>query len=930
VKHSVNDNLSESGKVFRPLSQPDLDRSIASCFELRVNRYPCQLAIKTNEHQFTYDRLNQAANRVARAILAKSAVGNVPIPILCGHGAMMLVAMFGILKAGKAWVPIDPSYPPERIAYLLDTFQSSLIITDRGNSSLAKSLITTGCQIVNIDEIDRSLSTENLNLPISPDAIACILPTSGSTGEPKGVIHSHRTLLHACLRWTKARSICPEDRALAIGSYCHIGGTNHLLATLLNGATVYPFNIKELGLTNLADWMIAEKITIYHSVSTVFRHFINSLNPQDDFPHLRLINIGGEPVFAKDFELCKKYFSADWVFLNSFGCTEISSYRHYALDRSSQVNENVLPIGYAAQDTKVLLLNELGEAVADGTIGEIVVQSPYLALGYWQRPDLDARSFVPDPPDGNQRLYRTGDLGRMSSDGCLMNLGRKDSQIKIRGYRVELSECEAALSEHSQISEVAVIARYTLQELATADRELEQSAIAYIVLDAGATISSQTLAKFLQTKLPSYLIPARFIFLDTLPINANGKVDRLALTQLTNTSYMSSSAAYTAPRTVLERQLATLWAEALQLERVGIDDNFFALGGHSLLAVSLFSQISKVLGHSLSLTTLFEKQTIAEQAAIIEATISPDRDRFWRSVVKIKQGNSTKLPLFLLHDMSGSVLFYQQLVNHLPADRTCYAIQPQGLNGIESPISSVREMAACYIQEIRKIQPVGPYHLIGYSFGGILAFEMAQQLQTQSQAIGLLAILDSQAPINTENLPTPPNPQSPTTSHRNFSRLSKFLSFNYHDKIHYLRCGLEIHRTFGKLRIPYQFYLRYIKRSLPELGRLDVYRTNTQAYHSYRNQSNYAGTATIFFSGEKISALSSEPQLGWDRHIAGKIAKWVCPGTNHGTLIQEPSVRLLAEKLTIELTASDGLPINGTENFFSHNQIRDISSSVKP
>ncbi len=905
MKNSVEDNLSASGKVFCPLSERDLDRSISSCFERRVCEYADRVAIKTNEHQFTYNCLNQAANRLAHAILARQEPGNLPIPILCGHGAMMLVAMLGILKAGKAWVPIDPNYPPERIARLLDTFQSSLIITDRGNSILATSILPNGCELINIDEIDRSLSTKNINLAISADAIACILPTSGSTGEPKGVIHSHRTLLHACLRWTNARAICPADRALAIGSYCHIGGINHLLATLLNGAAVYPFNIKEQGLTNLADWMMAEKITIYHSVSTVFRHFINALNPKHNFPSLRLINIGGEPVFAKDFDLCKQYFSANWVLLNSFGCTEISSYRHYALDRNTQVTENVLPIGYAAEDTKVLLLNELGEEVATGTIGEIVVQSPYLALGYWQRPDLDARSFIPDPSNVTQRLYRTGDLGKMSPDGCLMNLGRKDFQIKIRGYRVELSECEAALSEHSYIKEVAVIARYTLQELATADRELEQSAIAYIVLDSGATISDRSLAEFLKTKLPSYLIPAKFIFLDTLPVNGNGKVDRLALTQLNNADYLPSLAAYSAPRTRLERQLATMWAEVLKLEKVGIDDNFFALGGHSLLAVSLFAKISKELGHSLSLTTLFEKQTIAEQAAIIEATMLPDLS--WQSAVKIKPGNSLKPPLFLLHDMSGSVFFYQQLANHLPADRTCYVIQSQGLNGIETPISSVTKMADYYIQEIRKIQAVGPYHLIGYSFGGILAFEMARQLEIQSQSIGLLAILDSQAPISAENLLAPPNPLSPTTSNGKFSRLSKFLSFNTHEKINYIRCGLEIHRTFGKLRIPYQFYLRYIKRSLPELGRLDVYRTNTQAYHSYRNQSTYAGTATIFFSGEKISALSSEPQLGWDKHIAGKIATWLCPETNHGTLIQEPYVRLLAEKLTLELAANDDL-----------------------
>ncbi|MCY7338183.1 MAG: AMP-binding protein, partial [Chamaesiphon sp.] len=823
-----------------------------------------------------------------------------------------LVAMLGVLKAGKSWVPIDPTYPLARISHLLETFQSAVVVTNRRNSILARSVLANCCQIIDLDEIDLSLSTKNLNLDISPDAICCIIPTSGSTGEPKGVIHNHRNLLHACLRWTNARGISLEDRSLLLSSYCHIGGINNIFSTLLNGAAVYPFNIKEMGLTNLADWMMAEKITIYHSVSTVFRRFIDSLTANQKLPNLRLVNIGGESVFSKDFELCKKHFHTNCILLNSFGCTELSSYRHYALDTSTQITSNILPLGYAAEDTEVLLLNDRGEEVGYDTIGEIVVKSPYLALGYWQRPDLEHRSFITNPTNGTERLYRTGDLGKMSSDGCLMHLGRKDFQIQIRGYRVELSECEAALNEHPAIKEVAVIARYSYEEIAKSDRELEQSSIAYIVLDPGKTISRNTLSVFLRQKLPSYLIPANFVFLDVLPINANGKIDRLALPQLTN-SDLQMSTTHVAPRNPLEQQLAEIWAKVLKLERVGIDDNFFALGGHSLLAVILFAEISKTLGHSLCLTLLFQVQTIAEMAAIIESSASSDDDRSdphrgWKSLVQIKQGHSTQPPLFMIHDMSGSVMYYRQLANHLSSDRSCYVIQPQGLDGKEAPISSVSEMAANYIREIQKVQSTGPYYLVGYSFGGIIAFEIARQLHTQKQEIGLLAILDSQSPLWSEMPPVSPALKPQTEPTRNISRLSKFLGFNLSQKMDYIRYGFKRCQTFGKLRIPYRLYLRYIKRSYSELGRLDVYWTNTQAYLNYivehrggAQASTYPGKAILFCSSEKISALSVAPQLNWDRVITGTIEVYLLPETNHGTIVQEPYVRSLAEKLTLYL-----------------------------
>jgi amino acid adenylation domain-containing protein len=611
--------------IDRPTAPAEIERSIPSRFEQQVRAHPDRLAVKTHAHQLTAAQLNRAANRLARSILVQTKDRHEPIPILFEHGAMMLIAMLGVLKAGKSWVPIDPWYPSARISSILRTYQATVLIVNQRNLPLATQVLSEGCQIINLDDIDLSISAENLDLEISPAAIACILPTSGSTGEPKGVVHNHRNLLHAGMRWTKAFGIRPEDRSLLVNSYCHVGGINNIFSAVLNGAAVYPYNLKESGLANLADWLMTEKITIYHSVSTVFRHFIDSLTDRHKFPEVRLIHLGGESVFKQDFELYKQHFGVNCIFLNSFGCTEISSYRQYFIDsakprlrqRTTEITSNVIPIGYAAEDIEVILLDDRGKpVVGDNPIGEIVVQSEYLALGYWQRPDLDALSFLPDPTGGNRRLYRTGDLGQMLPDGCLIHLGRKDFQVQIRGYRVELSECEAALSEHPQLKEVAVVARYSNAEIAKSNEEIEQSSIAYIVPYSGEIVSSRTLYEFLQQKLPSYLIPAGFVFMDALPINANGKIDRLALPQ-PQAADLQSSTVYVAPSTPLEQQLAEIWAEVLKRDRVGIFDNFFELGGHSLLASQVGLRIESRLQIALSLQQLWIAPTIAKLAAVL-------------------------------------------------------------------------------------------------------------------------------------------------------------------------------------------------------------------------------------------------------------------------------------------------------------------------
>jgi oxalate---CoA ligase len=307
--------------------------------------------------------------------------------------------------------------------------------------------------------------------------------------------------------------------------------------------------------------------------------------------------------------------------------------------------------------------------------------------------------------------------------------------------------------------------------------------------------------------------------------------------------------------------------------------------------------LPKTFGCTLPLATLFQHQTIGQFATALDDV---ERDRSWESLVKIKTGNPSKPPIFFLHDVSGSVLFYQQLAEHLPSDQTCYIIQPQGLDGKSAPIDRIDRMAANYIAEILQVQPQGAYYLAGYSFGGVLAFEIARQLHDRGCQIGLLAILDTKAPVGDRVSKTLPlAPESKLSWYR--QRASKFVGLNWQQRRDYLREGLRIHRTTGKLRPLYRFYLSYIKHSLAELGSIDVYWTNERIFHSYEVTSSYPIAVTLFCASDRLAALAANPYLNWDRIATGGIQVHIIPDTNHATIIKEPHVRLLAEKLTLAI-----------------------------
>jgi amino acid adenylation domain-containing protein len=587
---------------FVEFRKEDTEQSITGRFEQQAQRYPQRLAVKTKSQSLTYDELNRISNRAAHAVLA-SCDGAEPIALLFKPGAGAITASLGVLKAGKAYVPIDRSSPRAKATRILEHVQSRFILTDKDNLSLAHQLAGDRLKILNLDQMDGDLPDGNPGLSIPADRIAYINYTSGSTGEPKGVVWNHRNELFGIRIKTNALRICADDR-ISLARSNNVGATRDMFLALLNGAALLSFDFHEEGLAQLGNWLLTEDITVYTCVATIFRHSVQALNRNRTFPNIRLIHIGGEPLSKNDVELYKKHFSDECIFVNRYSISETQAVSYYFIDKQTEIKDDErVPVGYPLEGNEILLLDEDGNKLGVNQVGEIAVKSPYLAAGYWRQPELTRAKFLPDPNGGHARTYLTGDLGYMLPDGCLVHVGRKDFQVKIRGYKVEVPAVEIALLELPGIRQAVVLPREGLPGTTRL--------VAYIVVDQGRRPTMSQLHRSLREKLPDYMRPSTFVVLDHLPLTANGKVDRKALPPPAD-SRCGLDTAYVAASTPLEKALVHLWGEIMGLESIGIRDDFSELGGDSLLAAQISSKINALFPLKQPLVSLFETPTVSQ------------------------------------------------------------------------------------------------------------------------------------------------------------------------------------------------------------------------------------------------------------------------------------------------------------------------------
>ena len=725
---AVDAQFRSVGESYRPLGTEWANRSIPELFQKQVEKWPERLAISTKHGAFTYQALDAFSNRIANSIKRRGQAGRNAVCILLEHDALVPAAIFGILKTGNFYVALDSNYPRERNEFLVRDSEATLIVTNDRNKTIAESLIGGNHRLINIDDLRTDAADGAPEVHIGPNDIAYLVYTSGSTGEPKGVVHTHRSSLHSTMRQVSGWRLCSGDRIGLFFTYNFGPSAVNLFGAVLSGACLYPFDIKNEPPGRLLKWLRDEKISFFHTVPTFFRHLVSIMDGGEHFPMLRLVRLAGETIYGKDVRQFQQYMGKDCVLQVGLGSSETGAVLQNYYDYESVCADGVISPGYATEDMHVLLLNESGDEVGPGEVGEIVVRSRYLFKGYWNRPRLTSQVLMSDPNGSDEYLFFMRDLGSRLPDGRIMHLGRKDAQLKIRGHRVEIGEIECALTRVPGIAKAAVV---------TTDSGAEKKQlIAYVVRDNNASMPTSSLSNLLKQSLPEYMIPTKFIPLDELPLTVSGKVDRA---ELIARPLSSKERAFLAPRDHLETQLLAVWEELLQTRGFGIRDDFFELGGDSLLAMRMTLCIEELYGRIVNLANFPTEITIEVLADVLEAS---EHDNLQRPILEIQKGG-TEPPLFFFHGdyISGGV-FCRNLARHLGPEQPFYAIPPHGLDGAALP-PTIEAMAADRVKALLEFQPDGPYRLGGFCWGGIVALEMARQIQVQGGYVEALLVIDS-------------------------------------------------------------------------------------------------------------------------------------------------------------------------------------------
>ncbi|WP_306372917.1 non-ribosomal peptide synthetase DhbF [Bacillus subtilis] len=710
-------------------------------FEKQAALRPDAIAVVYENQALNYAELNERANRLARMMISEGVGPEQFVALALPRSLEMAVGLLAVLKAGAAYLPLDPDYPADRIAFMLKDAQPAFIMTNTKAANHIPPVENVPKIVLDDSELAEKLNTypaenpknKDRTQPLSPLNTAYVIYTSGSTGVPKGVMIPHQNvtrLFAATEHWFRFSS---DDIWTMFHSYAFDFSVWEIWGPLLHGGrlVIVPHHVSRSPEAFLR-LLVKEGVTVLNQTPSAFYQFMQAEREQPDLGQalsLRYVIFGGEALELSRLE--------DWYnrhpenrpqLINMYGITETTVHVSYIeLDRSMAALRANSLIGCGIPDLGVYVLDERLQPVPPGVAGELYVSGAGLARGYLGRPGLTSERFIADPfgPPGT-RMYLTGDMARLRADGSLDYVGRADHQVKIRGFRIELGEIEAALVQHPQLEDAAVIVRE--------DQPGDKRLAAYVI-PSEETFDTAELRRYAAERLPDYMVPAAFVTMKELPLTPNGKLDRKALPA----PDFAAAVTGRGPRTPQEEILCDLFMEVLHLPRVGIDDRFFDLGGHSLLAVQLMSRIREALGVELSIGNLFEAPTVAGLAERLEMGSSQSA----LDVLLPLRTSGDRPPLFCVHPAGGLSWCYAGLMTNIGTDYPIYGLQARGIGQREELPKTLDDMAADYIKQIRTVQPKGPYHLLGWSLGGNVVQAMATQLQNQGEEISLLVMLDA-------------------------------------------------------------------------------------------------------------------------------------------------------------------------------------------
>jgi amino acid adenylation domain-containing protein len=707
-----------------PDAYPD-PATVHGLFEAQAARAPDATALLDDATRVTYAQLDARASALARRLRALGVERDVVVGVHAGRSPALVVAMLGVLKAGGAYLPLDPAQPAERLAFMAQDAACRILVADRDAPRVDFRGIA---HTLWLDEI--ALGERELGVAVDPDALAYVMYTSGSTGRPKGVAVPHRGILRLVHGRWHAR-FAPDETFLHLASTAFDAATFEVWGALLHGArcVVLPGGVPTPAAVRHA--------VRTHGVTTVLMTtgFFNAIvdDAPDALKGVRRVLVGGEAMSPAHLARAAALMP-ETCFVNAYGPTEATTIAAcHVVTLPLEPDATSVPIGRPIAGTEIYLLGAHGEPVPVGVPGEVYIGGAGLARGYINRPDLTAERFVAHPfdPRPNARLYRSGDLARWRPDGTLEYLGRLDAQVKIRGVRVEPAEVEAVLSAHPSVREVAVVA-------AGGGRPNDVRLVAYVVPGRGAAPTPGDLRDFVRHRLPSAFVPSAFVLLRALPLGPTGKLNQRALPAAVP---MRDGREIVRARGPLKLQLAEVWRELLGVPEVGATDDFFDLGGHSLLAVRMLQRVHDLYGMSLPLAVLYTNPTID---GLSEALIASEPAAFQAPLVRLREGGA-RAPLFFFHgDINGGGFYTQTLARRLAADRAFWVVHPLGLHGRPAP-TTIESMARVHVEQVIAACPEGPLVLGGYCNGGLVAYETARLLTAAGRRVERLVLIATDA-----------------------------------------------------------------------------------------------------------------------------------------------------------------------------------------
>ena len=846
-------------------------QSIPERFAEIVARYPNRIAVSAERTKWTYAELDAVSANCAHSLQEKCRNVFAPVALLMKHDAPLIAAIVGVLRSGGFYLVLNSALPFIRLRQIVNEIRPRAIIADVEHQKIAGELIGTKPHRFLFDEL--LIGTGCFSVPsISPSAPCALFYTSGSSQRPRPLIYRHGGTWQSVKNHARMLGISSEDRLTLLSPCSAAASVSAIFGALLNGACLFPFQPGREGLHRLQAWVSKNGITVYHSVPSLFRRLAQTLAPDEIISTVRVVKLGGEPVFAADIELFRKHFKPGAVLINGLGLTEANgNICHFRLTREMSSPGLTMPIGKSNEGIEIKLLEGDGDEVVSGEIGEIVVRGKQVSPAYWTGSAVQQHGLDRDG------WFHTGDLGRRNSEGFLEYLGRKDSQLKVRGQWINIAEVEAALTHMPGVRDAAVV---------SVDTTRQTKKIAAFVSWIERPLPEQELRRALRQQLPSFSMPNHFFSLRQLPLLPNGKVDRLVLSQRALQGLRAKTKARSDPSDLLTLQLLRIWQNVLESDSIGLADDFFIFGGDSLAAATMLAAVEKRFGISLPVSSLLEAPTVEKLADLIRRGGRLESD----SALIPLQLRGTQLPLYCVPGAGSEPLEFRQLAAHLGDDQPLFAFQPQGLDGRGPFHDSVEDTAAYYLASLRRHQSRGPYRLCGHSFGGVVAFEMAQRLVKDGDEVEFLGLLDSYA--------------GEYPKLRNNLSLRKKLLFKIHNLVG-SQSSVTIRSLIDgvKTRIRYRLiklYLRLNFRSVTIRGyhwrflyheacmaarRRHVLRPLPLKIHLFRVQ--HQPLAEFF---------EPNPLLGWDGMASNGIDVHELPG-NHDMQLREPNVAILAQKL---------------------------------